>query len=231
MFTAEHIAAALHNYRRGYFPMAVDQHTRGFQWHAVNRRSLLPIETLHISRSLKKLLLKDPFEIRFDSDFDGVICGCAEPRGKEQATWINDDLRHMMLALHKAGYAHSAECWQDGRLVGGVYGMALGAVFAGESMFSRVSNASKVALVHLCARLWRNGFQLFDTQYINPHVKQFGVYEIPGKQYQAMLPGLVNQAIDFTSGPASMERAPELLRRYLSHKNQTAGQKLNNLVI
>lgn len=231
MVTAEEIAEAIHRYRCGHFPMAVDHDTHSFYWHTVNRRSLLPLENLHISRSLKKFLLKDPFEIRFDSDFDCVIRGCAEPRGEERATWINDDLRHMMMALHKAGYAHSAECWQDGKLVGGVYGMALGAVFCGESMFSRVSNASKVALVHLCARLWRNGYKLFDTQYINPHVEQFGVYEIPGRQYQAMLPGLVDQPVDFTGGPASMDSISGLLRRYLSHKNQSTGHKLNNLVI
>lgn len=200
--------------------MAVNYDTAGFQWHAARMRSLLPIETLHISRSLKRLLIKHPFEIRFDSDFDGVVKGCAEPRREECATWINDDLRHLMLALHKAGFAHSVECWQDGELAGGVYGVALGAVFCGESMFSRVSNASKVALVHLCARLWRNGFKLFDTQYINPHVKQFGAYEMPQKSYEALLPQLVDQPVDFINGPASLVTIFDILKDYLFQKNQ-----------
>ncbi len=231
MVTAEDIAEAVHNYRRGYFPMAVDRDVEGFQWHPAPIRSLLPIEGLHISRSLRKLLMKGSFEIRVDSDFAGVVRGCAEPRAQQKETWINDDLLALMEALHKAGFAHSVECWKGGRLVGGVYGMALGGVFCGESMFSRESNASKVALVHLCARLWRNGFSLFDTQYINDHVVQFGAYEMPGRQYQALLPGLVDQVVDFTGGPASMDSTAGLLQRYLSHKNQTAGQKLNNLVI
>ncbi len=195
---------ALNAYAQGAFPMAERRDSPDFHWYTAPVRSLLPID-LHVPRSLKKLVRKAPFEVRVDTDFAGVIDGCALPRTRQPTTWINRGIREMMIALHKAGFAHSVECWKDGRLVGGVYGTALGGTFCGESMFSREPGASKVALVHLCARLKAGGFQLFDTQFLNDHVAQFGAYEMPHATYVETMQRLLIQKTDFhLSGQAFM---------------------------
>jgi leucyl/phenylalanyl-tRNA--protein transferase len=188
---------ALQHYLMGHFPMADSAGASGLHWFVSGQRSLLPIDGLHVGRSLRKTLARAPFEIRVDSDFAGVIGGCAEPRKGEAETWINPAIRDLMLRLHAAGIAHSVECWRDDRLAGGVYGVALGQVFCGESMFSRETNASKVALAHLCARLWAGGFRMFDTQYINPHVARLGAYEISQRDYEDRLAVLSQGSADF----------------------------------
>jgi leucyl/phenylalanyl-tRNA--protein transferase len=188
----------MHAYAHGAFPMAESRDAGAFHWYTAPMRSLLPLDP-HVPRSLKKFMAKNPFEIRVDTDFAGVVDGCAAPRRKEGATWINRDIRDMMVFLHKMGVAHSVECWKDGRLAGGLYGVAQGAVFNGESMFSLESGASKVALVHLCRRLKAGGFGMLDTQFINPHMLQFGGYEIPHADYMEALRSLAAKKADFNS--------------------------------
>ena len=146
---------------------------------------------------LRKTLLHNPFEIRVDTDFAGVVEGCAEPTDKRPETWINAQIFKVFCELHARGAAHSVECWRNGKLVGGIYGLALGGAFFGESMFSRETNASKVALFHLMARLWKGGFTLFDTQFVNDHLKQFGVYELPHVKYKKRLDKALAVDADF----------------------------------
>jgi leucyl/phenylalanyl-tRNA--protein transferase len=194
--------AIMSAYAQGFFPMADGRTARGFSWYAAPMRSLLPLD-LHIPRSLKKFMAKAPFEIRIDTDFAGVLDGCAAPRARTAETWINGDIRAMMLFLHEQGAAHSVECWKDGRLAGGLYGVAQGAAFGGESMFSREAGASKVALVHLCERLKAGGFKLLDTQFINDHMVQFGAYEMPHEAYLEQLRPLLTQQANFSLFPAT----------------------------
>lgn len=179
------IDAVLAAYARGYFPMAKSRDEAGFRWYESEPRAILDFEDMHISRSLRKLMRKDPFDIRADTDFPAIISACAgDDVPARQDTWINDDIIALFVALHEAGYAHSIGVYQDGDLVGGIYGLHVGgAVFAAESMFSRVSNASKAALVHFCARLRAGGFSWLDIQIPNAHTDQFNPRKIDGKFY------------------------------------------------
>ena len=161
-------------------------------------RAVLPFRRLQISRSLKRTALRFPFEIKVDHDFERVIRTCAEPTPTRPQTWINEEIIQLFLMLHRAGYAHSVECrTPDGEFAGGLYGVALGAAFCGESMVSRVSEASKVALLHLCARLDRAGFDLLDCQLLNPHTAQFGAHEIRAADYLAQLHQALEKPSDF----------------------------------
>lgn len=180
-------ADLLNAYASGYFPMADAADDPAIYWYDPPLRGQLSIDALHVPRRLRDLLRKHPFEIRTDTAFAAVIDGCAESTADRPKTWINRTIHDLFIALHDAGFAHSVECWHDGALVGGVYGLALNGAFCGESMFSRAPGASKVALVHLMARLWRGGFTLFDTQFVNPHLAQFGVYEITADEYRTRL--------------------------------------------
>ena len=210
------IELILNAYAQGLFPMAEGADAETFSWYEAPRRGILSIENLHISRRLRQTVLRAPFEVRVDKDFAGVIDGCAAPRKKRQTTWINKGIRDLFVALHEAGYAHSVECWKDDTLAGGVYGLAIGGVFCGESMFSARRDASKVALVHLCARLWRGGFTLFDTQLVNPHLRQFGVHEITRHEYLYALQKALNLPADFQlrHGPVLSEK--DMARAYLA---------------
>ena len=196
--TGSAVQEALHAYRQGFFPMAESRDAADYGWYWAPVRSLLPIDTLHVPRRLKRLALQNPFEIRVDHDFTGVLDGCAAPRNGQPETWINASLRDLLTTLHKAGHAHSVECWKDGRLAGGLYGIALGRAFCGESMFSVETNASKIALLHLCARLKDGGFRLLDAQYRNPHLLQFGAYEISGEDYVEKLTSYAHQPSNFS---------------------------------
>jgi leucyl/phenylalanyl-tRNA---protein transferase len=140
------------------------------------------------------------FEVRIDSDFPAVIQGCAESTEDRPKTWINREILDLYNQLAGMGFAHSVECWLDGNLVGGLYGVALGGAFFGESMFSRVVDASKVALVHLVARLRYNGFVLLDTQFVTEHLSQFGATEIPRGQYRGLLGRALHMEVDFRAG-------------------------------
>lgn len=174
-------------YAHGSFPMAEQALDEEFFIVTPQKRALLPIRGLHVSKSLRKLIRRSPFEIRTDFDFAAVISACAEARPDRPETWINASIQALFLELHDRGFAHSIECWQEEKLVGGLYGLALGGTFCGESMFSRVPNASKIALVHLCSRLATAGFSVLDVQFSNPHLEQFGLYEIPQEEYVRLL--------------------------------------------
>lgn len=176
----------LNAYCQGYFPMA-DPDDGKIYWYDPDPRTILPLESFHIPRRLQRTVQQKKFEIRIDTAFEQVMRLCAEPRAKQDRTWINDELIELYVALHRHGFAHSVETWLEGELVGGVYGVSVGGLFAGESMFSRARDASKVALVELVNVLHRNGFVLFDVQFTNDHLKQFGVVEIPKSHYKIRL--------------------------------------------
>lgn len=169
-------------YQQGIFPMA-DPDDGAVYWYRPPRRAVLPLDAFHVPKNLAKRVRQAPFEVATDRAFEAVMRACAE----RSETWISEEIIAAYTALHRHGLAHSVECWQDGRLVGGLYGVALGGAFFGESMFHRVTDASKVALVHLVRRLRRGGFVLLDVQYATPHLQQFGVIEIPAETYERRL--------------------------------------------
>ncbi len=185
----------LQAYRAGIFPMAAHRHDTEIRWYDPPQRGLLPIADLHVPKRLRRTILKErPYRITFDMDFKGVIRRCADIRPE---TWINDEIIALYTALHRRGHAHSVETWHDDQLVGGVYGIAIGGAFFGESMFSSTTAASKIALVYLVARLWRRGFELLDAQFVNDHLLQFGVYEIPRDEYHRRLQKALAKKADF----------------------------------
>lgn len=169
-------------YCAGEFPMG-DSESGTIRWYAPDPRGILPLDAFHVPTNLGKLVRREVFDVVSDRDFESVIRACAD----REETWITGEIIEAYCALHEAGFAHSVECWQGGRLVGGLYGVAIRGAFFGESMFYRVSNASKIALVHLVRRLREGGFVLLDTQYATPHLEQFGVIEIPRAAYERRL--------------------------------------------
>ncbi len=180
-------------YAKGYFPMAASQYDKELHWFYPQRRGIIPLDGFHVSGSLAKFLHKHPFEIRFNHDFAATIKACADIRTPARRdTWINHTIISLYTALHSQGHAHSMECYKNNVLVGGLYGVSLGGAFFGESMFSKVSGASKVALVHLVELLRDSSFELLDTQYVNEHLKQFGVIEITRADYLRRLEKALN---------------------------------------
>lgn len=177
----------LRAYASGIFPMARSRDENRLYWIDPERRGILPLDAFHIPRSLRKTLRNEAFEIRCDTAFEAVMRACGEATADRPDTWINDQIVRLFVELFELGLAHSVEVWQDGELAGGLYGLALGGAFFGESMFSRRTDASKVALVHLVARLRHGGFRLLDTQFVTDHLKQFGTREIPRAEYQERL--------------------------------------------
>lgn len=173
----------LRAYAAGVFPMSEAQDDPRVFWVDPERRGILPLDGFHLSRSLRKTLLRTRFHLTLDMDFEGVVRGCAE----REETWINDAIFRGYFALHRLGYAHSVEVWKGDDLVGGVYGVALGRAFFGESMFSRTTDASKIALATLIAHLRQTGFMLFDTQFTTEHLASLGAIEVPRAEYHAML--------------------------------------------
>jgi leucyl/phenylalanyl-tRNA--protein transferase len=169
-------------YRNGIFPMA-DPDLRIVTWHRPRRRAILPLDSFHVSRSLQRRMRRGGFEVTFDRDFGGVMAGCAQ----RSPTWISEEFRTVYGELYRAGKAHSVEVWVGGALAGGVYGVHLGGAFFAESKFHRVTDMSKVALVHLVRRLRERGFALLEVQYLTDHLAQFGVLEIPHKEYMGRL--------------------------------------------
>lgn len=184
-------------YKQGLFPMAYNAGSPFIHWVCPPMRGQLPIADLHIPRSLRKTLRKGEFTVTTDKAFEAVIALCGESVKTRPETWINDPIRKAYTQLFYDGYGHSVEVWRGRELVGGLYGLQIGAAFFGESMFSRASDASKIALVHLCARLWKGGFSMLDTQFVNDHLQQFGVYEIPHRDYIKQLREAVRQEADF----------------------------------
>jgi len=190
----------LQAYRAGIFPMAPDRDSTEINWYDPNLRGILPIAGLHVPKKLQRTIKKQPYQITFDRAFEAVMRGCADVRPE---TWINDDIIALYTALHTQGHAHSVEAWHKEKLVGGVYGISMGGAFFGESMFSTATDASKITLVYLVARLWRQGFELFDTQFVNDHLKQFGVYEMPRNEYHRRLKKALMKEVQWSSEPAS----------------------------
>jgi leucyl/phenylalanyl-tRNA--protein transferase len=176
----------LQAYAAGIFPMAESADDPELFWVDPTRRGILPLDAFHVPRRLKRVLRRGLFTVRVDTAFEAVIRGCAASDTRP-STWINEEIVRLYAALFARGAAHSVECWHDGELVGGLYGVSLGAAFFGESMFSRVSEASKVALVHLVARLRIGGYRLLDTQFLTPHLAQFGGIEITRARYRRLL--------------------------------------------
>ena len=178
----------LRAYAAGVFPMAESRGSDRMYWLDPALRGVLPLDAgFHLPRRLRRTALSDRFSVTVDRDFAGAIRGCAEPAPGRADTWINQEIEWLFIELHRRGHAHSVETWAAGRLVGGLYGVVLGGVFFGESMFSRVADASKVALVHLVARLRLGGFTLCDTQFLTAHLARFGAVEIPKAEYKQRL--------------------------------------------
>ena len=190
----------LQAYRAGIFPMARDRNSTEINWYDPDPRGVLPIAGLHVPKKLQRTIKQQPYQMTFDKAFEAVMRGCADVRPD---TWINDDIIALYTALHNEGYAHSVEAWQGDKLVGGVYGISMGGAFFGESMFSTATDASKIALVYLVARLWKQGFELLDTQFVNDHLKQFGVYEIPREEYHYRLKKALIKKDQWSSEPVS----------------------------
>src|SRR5262249_26425032 len=170
-------------YRRGIFPMH-DERTGELLWFRPDPRTILPLDAFHTSRSLAKTIRQGVFEVRINTDFEGIMRGCAD---REEGTWISEEFVAVYGTLHRLGKAHCVETWRNGRLVGGTYGVALGGAFMAESMFHYETDASKVALAALVARLRERGFLLLDVQYVTPHLASLGAVEIPRREYERRL--------------------------------------------
>jgi leucyl/phenylalanyl-tRNA---protein transferase len=174
-------------YACGIFPMAEDADDPALYWIEPERRGIIPLEGFHIPARLTRTVRTTSCTVWVNRDFDAVIEGCAEPKSGRARTWINQRIRGLYRKLHEAGHCHSVEVYDGENLVGGLYGVSLGGVFFGESMFHRARDASKIALVHLIARLRAGGYQLLDTQFVTDHLKTFGAKEIPRRQYHRLL--------------------------------------------
>jgi leucyl/phenylalanyl-tRNA--protein transferase len=177
-------------YSQGYFPMWSQEY--GIQWHYPDPRAIIPFENYKPSKSLRPVLNRREFEIRIDTSFEEVMRECSKPRSEDDGVWISEEMIQVYTIAHQLGFAHSVESYRDGELVGGLYGICIGGVFFGESMFSKVPNSSKVAFHHLIQILVKNGFQLLDTQYMNENVERYGAIEVPRDEFLRML----SQAID-----------------------------------
>ena len=184
----------LRAYSIGLFPMAESADDPELFWVEPELRGIIPLDDFHVSKSLAKTIRKKPFDIRYDTAFDAVMAGCAEEAPDRPSTWINETIRKLYVELHQIGHAHSVEAWEGDQLVGGLYGVSLGAAFFGESMFSRRTNASKICLVHLVERLRERDFTLLDTQFTTEHLKTFGAIDVPKARYAKMLQKAVNSA-------------------------------------
>jgi leucyl/phenylalanyl-tRNA--protein transferase len=184
-------------YARGVFPMADAREDSRVFLIDPERRGVIPLDAFHVPRRLARTVRADPFEVRVDTAFARVVAACAAAAPGRAETWINGPIERLYNGLHELGYAHSVECWLDGELVGGLYGVALKGAFFGESMFSRRTDASKVALVHLVARLIAGGFVLLDAQFLTAHLARFGAEEIPRRDYQRRLARAMRLDADF----------------------------------
>jgi leucyl/phenylalanyl-tRNA---protein transferase len=203
----------LRAYASGVFPMAESADAAELFWVDPRHRGILPLDALHVPRRLRRTFLNAEFAIGVDRDFEGVIAGC----GERPETWINDEIRALFLELHRLGHAHSVEIWIRGALAGGLYGVALGGAFFGESMFSRARDASKLALIALVARLNAGGFTLLDTQFVTDHLMRMGAVEISRAAYHRLLAEALRRPADFHALPADTPR-----QRVLQLSTQTS---------
>jgi leucyl/phenylalanyl-tRNA--protein transferase len=195
----------LRAYRVGLFPMAETRRGKRLYWLDPELRGVLPLDRFHAPRRLLRTVLKGPYEVSTDRDFAAVIAGCANAAPGREETWINPDIERLFGDLHRSGHAHCVECREQGVLVGGLYGVSLGAAFFGESMFSTARDASKVALVHLVARLRVGGYRLLDTQFVTSHLEQFGTEEIPRDRYKDLLAVAVDGTARWEADSAAIE--------------------------
>jgi leucyl/phenylalanyl-tRNA---protein transferase len=191
-------------YACGIFPMAESADDPGLHWHEPDERGIIPLDGLYVSSRLARTVRSDRFEIHVNRDFEAVLDGCAEPQAGRTKTWINRRIRTLYRKLHDIGHCHSVEAYEAGVLVGGLYGVSLGCAFFGESMFHRARDASKVALVHLVARLNAGGFRLLDTQYVTDHLRTLGAIEIPKLHYDKLLETALIGEADF--GALALDR-------------------------
>lgn len=200
-------------YACGIFPMAESADDPALYWIEPQQRGILQLDQVHVPRRLARTVRQCVFDIRIDSSFDGVISGCAASRPGRRTTWINPRIRSLYRDLFELGYCHTVEAWAGGELVGGLYGVALNGAFFGESMFSTERDASKVALVYLCARLIEGGFSLLDTQFVTDHLRQFGAVEIERQEFHKLLEKALAHQADFRALPedASPERILQIL--------------------
>jgi leucyl/phenylalanyl-tRNA--protein transferase len=188
-------------YACGIFTMAESADDPALYWIEPQARGVLPLDSVHVPRRLARTIRSGRFEVRIDSDFDAVIDGCAASRPGRRSTWINSRIRQLYGALFREGHCHTVETWEGDRLVGGLYGVALGGAFFGESMFSTERDASKVALVYLVARLVQGGFSLLDTQFVTDHLRQFGTVELEKAEFHAALAEALTRRGDFLALP------------------------------
>lgn len=205
----------LRAYRLGLFPMAESRESGGLHWLDPEARGVLPLDRFHMPRSLAKTLRSGRFTVTANAAFADTIAACAAARANRPETWINREIERLFTELFELGFAHSVETWAEGELVGGLYGASLGGAFFGESMFSTMTDASKVALVHLVARLRLGGFLLLDTQFITAHLARFGAIEIPRAAYHRLLAEAVEASARFPAAPepAALAAAIALLRQ------------------
>lgn len=208
----------LHAYAAGVFPMAESSEATELLWFDPQMRGVLPLDRFHVPRRLRRTVRQGTYEVTVDTAFREVMLACGESTPDRPHTWINGEILESYCDLHRLGHAHSVECRLDGNLVGGLYGVSLGAAFFGESMFSRATDASKVALVHLVARLVTGGYKLLDTQFVTTHLSQFGATEIPRARYKALLSDAVTTRAEFHC--ASEEAA--LVGSFLQSITQTS---------
>ena len=185
----------LRAYTIGVFPMADARDAQSVYWVEPKARAILPLNGFHLSRSLRKTILSDRFATTANAAFSEIVAMCAEPVADRPATWINDQIESAVAVLHRQGRAHSIETWLDGTLVGGLYGISLGRAFFGESMVSRVTDASKIALAHLVARLRVGGFDLLDCQFMTPHLASLGAVEVSRDAYVALLDSALSPSL------------------------------------
>ena len=190
-------ALVLRAYTCGIFPMADSADSKTLHWVEPRMRGVLPLDAVHVPRRLARTVRSDLYEISIDRDFESVIEGCASPRPGRRVTWINEPIRKLYGELFRLGHVHTVEARHDGHLVGGLYGLAIGSAFFGESMFSDARDASKVALVHLFGRLRRGGFTLLDTQFLTAHLAQFGGVEVPRNDYVTLLDAALANKAEF----------------------------------
>ena len=209
----------LRAYACGIFPMAESADDPSLFWVEPEMRGVIPLDAFRIASRLARTVRADAFTVTVNRAFKAVIAGCAAPQAGRNDTWINQRIRDLYVGLHGIGHAHSVEVWKDDDLVGGLYGVSLGRAFFGESMFHRVRDASKVALVHLVARLIAGGFELLDTQYVTEHLRSFGATEVPRRRYTALLDKALKGEADFYKLPADPPLAGARALEIISARN------------
>lgn len=224
----------LQAYRQGLFPMAYSGESKHIQWVCPEERGQLSIEEIHIPKSLRKIIRKNlksykpAYEIRINTAFKDVILACGEATDERPQTWINDEIIDLYCALHEQGHAHSVEYWhkadddQEPSLMGGLYGLAIGGAFFGESMYSRYPNASKIALIHLVARLYKLGYSVLDTQFVNDHLLQFGVYELGHDDYMKRLYKALQLKAQPFASLSSIKEENKIMKDYLAMRKEQA---------